>query len=397
MRVDVPPPAPGGIPGPALRRALERQDPGRLSRWMEAGFRQLPAYTRFAWAVDRGAVVRWNVELIWRWMLGGTPPDDYIRSELHELLRARAIAGQPVEDSLLVYRRGARMFWSGLLDLAGEDDRAVLIAAADTVWGYLEDYLDLIVATFAEAYAEQAGVPSTAGDRRARTLFDRLCAALPVTVEDRDRAARLDFDLAAPYCPFTAQLAGGPPAAQADLAFRLRAAKALAFTEGVRVTGLTPPGFDWATYTDDPRLVLARDPPVARAGLAAAAERLRALVAIAAGEGRRGPVALEDFLPELLLASSPGLAERAAARVLGPLEAAGAPELVATVRSLVAHGFDSAATAAALPVHRNTLLHRVARIEKLTGMSLQDQRTRTLVLLAVTWEDIRRALGPAGD
>ena len=86
--------------------------------------------------------------------------------------------------------------------------------------------------------------------------------------------------------------------------------------------GLTPPGFGWAAFLDDPRLLLAQDPPVARDRLGAAA-------------------------------------------------------------------------AAALPVHRNTLLHRIGRIEKLTGLSLKDQRDRTLVLLAVTWEGIAADVPPA--
>jgi sugar diacid utilization regulator len=41
------------------------------------------------------------------------------------------------------------------------------------------------------------------------------------------------------------------------------------------------------------------------------------------------------------------------------------------------------------------LLYRVARIEKLTGLSLKDQRDRTLVLLAVTWEAIADGVPPA--
>jgi PucR C-terminal helix-turn-helix domain len=36
-------------------------------------------------------------------------------------------------------------------------------------------------------------------------------------------------------------------------------------------------------------------------------------------------------------------------------------------------------------VHRNTLLHRINRIETLTGFNLKDQEDRTLVLLAVIW------------
>src|SRR5579875_3349771 len=81
-------PPPG--PGPAasdLRPVLEHFDLGVAVRRMEAGFSQLPAYTNFPWPVDRGAVVRWNVDLILRWMINGTSPDEYVRSELHELLR----------------------------------------------------------------------------------------------------------------------------------------------------------------------------------------------------------------------------------------------------------------------------------------------------------------------
>ena len=375
-------------PSTDLRRVLERFDVGVLVRRMETGFGRLPAYTEFPWPVDRGAVIRWNADLVLRWMVNGTPPDEYVRSELYELLRARAIAGQPIGDSILVYRRGARMFWEALLDLAKEEDRAVLIAHSDTVWGCLEDYLDVIVDVFAQAYTDQEDAPSTAGDRRARALFDRLCARLPVTLEDQDRAARLKFDLSAPFCPFAAQLVGGSVAGHADLASRLRTAGALAFSEGVRVTGLTLPQFSWEAFRTDPRLLFAQDPATERGRLGAVSEGLRALVAIAAGSGRRGRVRAEDFLPELLLAESPEIAGWIVRRVFGPLDQADATDLADTLRSLAGNGFDSTAAAAALPVHRNTLLYRAARIEKLTGLSLKNQQDRTLVLLAVTWEAI---------
>ena len=378
-----------------LRHVLERFDVGVVVRRMEAGFAHLPAYTSFFWPVDRGAVVRWNVELLLRWMTSGTPPDSYVRSELYEFLRARAAAGQPIEDSILVYRRGARLLWEALLDLATDAERPVLTAQSDAVWGCIEDYLDLVVDVFAQAYVDQEDAPSTAGDRRARALFDRLCAQLPVTIEDRDRAARLGFDLAAPSGPFVAQLAGGSVSAHASLASQLRAAGALAFTEGVRLAGLTPPRFGWDAFLTDPRLLLAQDPATPRASLGAAAEGLHALVAIAASSGRRGRVRAEDFLPELLLANSPDVAGRIAQRVFGPLEGADSPGLTATLRALAASGFDTAAAAAALPVHRNKLLYRTARIEKLTGLSLKDQRDRTLVLFAVTWQAIAGNVGQA--
>ncbi len=381
----------------ALRGVLERLDVAAVTRRLEAGLRQLPAYSVFLWPVDRGAVVRWNVDLLLRWIINGITPDEYVRSELRELLRARAVAAQPIQDSILVYRRGTRMFWEALLELATDEDRAVLTAETDTVWRCLEDYLDMVVNVFAQAYASQEDMPSTAGDRRARALFDRLCARLPVTVEDRDRAARLGFDLAGPHCAFTAQLAGASAAAYADLASRLRGAGALAFTEGARVTGMVPPRFNWTAFLDDPRLLLAQAPPTADRRLEAAADQMRALVAIACRSGRRGRVRPEDFLPELLLAGSPETARQIAWRVFDPLDRPDAADLAATLRCLAVSGFDSTAAAAALPVHRNTLLYRVARIEKLTGLSLKSQRDRALVLLAVTWETIGGDVQPTSE
>jgi hypothetical protein len=355
---------------------------------MEIGIRQLPAYSRFFWPVDRGAMVRWNVDLTLRWMMNGTPPDEYVLSDLHELMQARATAGQPLDDSILVYRRGARMFWEALLDLASDDDRSLLTAQADTVWGYLEDYVDMVVRVFAQARPDQEDSPSAVGDLRARALFDRLCAQVPVTIEDRDRAARLGFDLAAPTCPFAAQIVGASVADHADLAARLRTAGALAFTEGVRVTGLVPPGFGWTAFLADPRLLLAQDLHTPCGRLGAAAESLRTLTAIAARSGCRGRVSAEDFLPELLVADSPGVADHIVRRIFGRLERADPMDLAVTLRCLATHGFDSAATAAALPVDVNTLLYRISRIENLTGLSLNEHRDQTLVLLAVTWKTI---------
>jgi hypothetical protein len=372
-------------PDDELRGILERFDTGAIVERMLTGFGRISAFTRYKRSMDRGKVLRW-LDLIFRWMMYGTPPDAYVLSELRELIRLRAAAGQPIQDGILVYRRATRLGWDAMLDLAKEEDRLLLVGHSDTIWSYFERYLDVVVTMFAEVYADQQDLPSTVGDRRACALFDRLSAELPITIEDWDRAARLGLDLSPPHCPFTAQLVDASAAAHADLATRLRAAGALAFTEGTRVTGLTRPGFTWPPFLTDPRLLLAQDPATPRHRLAEAADSLRALTLIAAGAGRRGRVPAQDFLPQLLLADSPMLADLIASRVFGPLADTGAGELAVTLRSLAASGFDSAVTAAALPVHRNTLLHRITRIEKLTGLNLRTQEDRTLVLLAAMWE-----------
>ena len=71
MRVNAHPPSEAGNPGGDLRRILEHFDVGVVVRRMQAGLGQLPAYTNFPWPVDRGAVVRWNVDLTLRWMING--------------------------------------------------------------------------------------------------------------------------------------------------------------------------------------------------------------------------------------------------------------------------------------------------------------------------------------
>ncbi|MGW7544514.1 helix-turn-helix domain-containing protein [Streptomyces sp. NPDC054770] len=58
-------------------------------------------------------------------------------------------------------------------------------------------------------------------------------------------------------------------------------------------------------------------------------------------------------------------------RVLGRLDAEDpSGTLSQTLTCLAAHGFNRTAAAAALPAHRNTLLYRINRIEKLSGLDL---------------------------
>jgi hypothetical protein len=141
-------------PDEELRGVLERFDAGVVSRRMMLGYRELPAYTRFEWGEDRTSWVRWNVDLLLRWMMYGTRPDEYVLSELREYVRDRAVAGQPIEDGILVYRRGTRMLWDVLVDLVHDDDRSLLIANADSMWSYLDRYLDIVVDMFAQVYAD---------------------------------------------------------------------------------------------------------------------------------------------------------------------------------------------------------------------------------------------------
>ncbi|MET9123381.1 helix-turn-helix domain-containing protein [Streptomyces sp. NPDC004528] len=75
-------------------------------------------------------------------------------------------------------------------------------------------------------------------------------------------------------------------------------------------------------------------------------------------------------------------------RVLGRLD----PEdpsgtLSQTLRCLAAYGFHRTAAAAALPAHRNTLLYRINRIEKLTDLDRHAHRERARA--ALVWRGAR--------
>jgi hypothetical protein len=87
----------------------------------------------------------------------------------------------------------------------------------------------------------------------------------------------------------------------------------------------------------------------------------------------RDPVAwLDDVLVEAVLAAHPGLAERLAARTLGPVLALRAADRDVLLETLqVWYDCDTSAALAAgrLYCHRNTVVKRLHRVEQLTGTS----------------------------
>jgi hypothetical protein len=117
--------------------------------------------------------------------------------------------------------------------------------------------------------------------------------------------------------------------------------------------------------------------PVPRRAL----DELRDVVRLALARGRAGEVDPGDYLPELLLRRSPRIAGQIRARVYSPLDGDHA-ELARTLDVLIKCNFEKSRAAAALPVHRNTLHDRIARISELTGVDLECAEGRGLAWLA---------------
>ena len=331
---------------------------------------------------SREDIIGCSAGLIRDWMVNGRKPAGDALPELYEAARAAARHGLAAADAFRACCGAVRAVWGMLLEscLAGQRDS--LMHRVDMMWAFL----DVALQTITTAFADQRDLPSSDGNSRARALFARICAQSLPALEDIDRAERMGFPLAGQHSPFVAAIDAGSAAAHANLAARMRAAGALAYAEGHRVAGLTHPGFEWPAFLADAALILAIQPPTSQAELADAVSNLHDLVTLAGRAGRRGRIRPDDFLTEIMLVNSPQLAERIMQRVLGRLNAEDSSRTLSrTLRCLAAHGFDRAATAAALPAHRNTLHYRVSRIEKLTGLDLSRHAHREMARLAVIW------------
>jgi DNA-binding PucR family transcriptional regulator len=141
-------------------------------------------------------------------------------------------------------------------------------------------------------------------------------------------------------------------------------------------------------------LELDRSAIVTQTGAAIRGERgrylaeLRTAVDVALARGTAGEIRAEDYFAEVLLRRSPRIAGQIRSRVYGPLN----DELARTLDLLVQNSFERGATAAALPVHRNTLRDRVHRISEITGVDLNCAQGRGLAWLA--WLERRDSTTP---
>jgi sugar diacid utilization regulator len=137
--------------------------------------------------------------------------------------------------------------------------------------------------------------------------------------------------------------------------------------------------------------------PVARdlAGYATAFRVARGAAALRRDSGRGGLVDVGRLgLSALLLETgTPGALRRFAATVLQDVEAheeRHGGDLLATLQAWLSAGCSTAAAAAALVVHRNTVTYRLGRIEQLTGRTLRDSSVRLELQLALTIREIAR-------
>ena len=367
-----------------IRRIVERVDLDQFTEQVLDSFWERPEYQRLRpLREDVRSWVRWNIELVIRWLVEDQAPTEADLERFRERARALAANGMPADIVPANFRRGARFAWTALLDAAHDDERAALAESADLLF----DFIDRVSQLFSDTY-ESTGPTISEDERRARGLLARACACEEPTGEDVQLAERIGFELGGSYRPFVLVAPAWSVQRHLALAGRLRARHLVAVSEGRRVAGLSHRSIPLRELGVDPRTVIAQGRRTPRAELLDALDELRVVTEVAAREGHSGAVDADDHLAELLLRRSPRIAARLRARVFDRLNTYDT-ELTRTLESLIENDFDRGATAAALPVHRNTLTNRLRRIRAITGLDVDHPDGRALVWLA--WLERRSA------
>jgi hypothetical protein len=362
-----------------IRRIVERVDLDEFTERVLDSFWERPEYQRFRpLREDVRSWVRWNIDLMIRWLVDGQPPTESDLERFRERARMLAANGMPADIVPANFRRGARYAWAAILDAAREDERAALVESADLLF----EFIDRVSQLFSDTYAS-AGPATTISEeeRRAQALIARACAGEEPSDEDLQLGERIGFELSGAYRPFVMVAPAWSVQRHMALAAKLRARHLLAASEGRRVTGLANRKVPWRELGLDPRAAIAQGSRTRRAELLDAFEELRVVVEVAVRNGCAGEIEPDDHVAELLLRRSPRLATRLRSRVYDQL-AAHDPELTRTLDALIEHDFDRGATATALPVHRNTLTNRLNRIRAVTGLDVDSSDGRGLLWLA---------------
>lgn len=367
--------------GDVLRAIVARTDLDRFTERVLDSFWERPEYQRLQLPRDEiRAWVRWNMDLVIRWLTEARPPDEAELELFRRNARDRAAAGTPADIVPANFRRGARFAWRAMLGAATEEERPALLEAADLLF----EYVDRVSSIYFEVYeAAATSAIATAEETRARALLQRIALDQPPLPEDLQLAERIGFDVDRPSRPFVIASARRPAEYHAQLAAQLRRRGALAVSEGRRVAGLggARSAEPWRGLELDGAAVAAHARAAIGGERGRSLEELRTVVEVALSRGRSGVVEVAEYLPELLLRRSPRVAAQIGSRLYGRLDDAH-PELARTLDLLVENGFERGRTAAALPVHRNTLRDRIGRISEITDVDLGSPNGRGLAWLA---------------
>ncbi|UOY00149.1 PucR family transcriptional regulator [Blastococcus sp. PRF04-17] len=322
--------------------------------------------------------------------------------DAREIGRKRAAQGVPLEAVLRAYRLGGQVTWEALLQVArsgSHEHDTLLLEVAGSVWRTN----DVECAAVAEGYREEqrrlAGVDEAARQQVLDGLLDgRGDDPAFVRTASELLAVPLDGRLVAVVALPDPE--GGPALDAPNAALLKRGVRSVWGTRGDAQVGIVAvaaaPGCDvmaWLrTAATGPVGVSA---VVEGAAAVGSAYRLADTAARTLPVGSRRVVSIDDRLPEALLSNSPEISSRLVGQSLGGLLDLPSDErevLLDTLAAFLASDGSPTRAADELYCHRNTVMHRLRRIESVTGRKLTDPRSRLLWQLALLGTERGRAV-----
>nr|WP_275940833.1 helix-turn-helix domain-containing protein [Nocardioides zeae] len=268
---------------------------------------------------------------------------------------------------------GGRLIWDDLLDQAdGILEARETRELGTALWAVVDSTSAAVAAAYHQAEASAIRVH----EQRRTALWEDLLAGRGAEAAFAAEAARV-LDLAPGPCVVVVAPADAAPEAGRRAETHLRVAghrsswvrRAAGLVGVVEAPGGQADAVGAALATADVGAtgISAVVPELGHAeeafGQAVAAQR------IAAARGLP-VVAFDEALPDALVLAAPAIAARLARHWLDPLLALPADEsraLLDTLEAWMRTGGSPTATARALPCHRNTVLNRLRRVQRLTG------------------------------
>jgi hypothetical protein len=335
----------------------------------------------------------------------GIPAREFDTAEARETGRRRAAAGVPLAAVMDSYRIGSRHVWSVLADEArrtGLVSGDSLVSAASDIWLAQDQFTQAM----ADGYREEMASRMLANEQERSALVGALIEGrITDTTAMWEAADVLRLFRHGPYVVVVAELAALGRHVLPGIENHLRAADLssawrLLTDQEVGIVGTRNPG-----HLD--RLVSALGRyPATRIGISPSYEDLQdtayalrcARIAMTGSRIGSSPVTVFDRSPLTVAAvAAPDIMRRVSGSVLSGLDPLPAVEreiLLDTLEAWLANGGSASRAAEHLFCHRNTVRHRLHRLEERTGRSLTDPLEMSELCIALQSE--RRLPGRLG-
>lgn len=330
----------------------------------------------------------------------GARPSPSLRGA-REVGRRRAAQGIPLEAVLRAYRLGGQVTWETLLTVsrqAGGRHDNLLLEVAGAVWRTN----DAECAALAEAYRqEQRRLEGVDEETRMRVLDGLLDGRGEDPSFVRTASDLLAMPLDGRLMAVVAlPAADGEPALDGiGTELLRRGVHSVWGTRSGAQVGVVALGAQCQPDLRERLAKLATGPvgvsaAVDGAAALSSAYRMAETAARTLPAGDRRVVTIDERLPEALLSNSPEISSRLVGQTLGGLLALPEEErevLLDTLSAFLASDGSPTRAADELYCHRNTVMHRLRRIESVTGRKVTDPRARLQWQLALLGAEHRRS------